>query len=187
METDVKIEKIASIVSNIDSAITSDKVLTKLAFSIEALKKNRNTTEERIIKKEAAPTLGSTMGRALVAGLGLGLAGEVLDYTQEKGKEMLFKKNMSHLIKQIKKQTPELKNTDDKKIKTMLEAGYTVAPDVMENPTVAASFVSIGNSLGGKVDPNTLKLFAEVQNKRTNGINRLSDTLNPGLGIGANV
>jgi len=183
METSKKLEKIASQLNELEIVLASDKIASKALIAIEALKKNSNI-------EKTAGTLGNlagTMSKALVAGLGIGLAGEALNYGQEKTKDLLFKKNMSTLIKQIKQQSPELKNTDDKKIKTMLEAGYTIAPDVMENPTIASSFVSIGNSLGGKVDPNTLKLFAEVQNKRNNGINRLGDSLTPGLGIGAGV
>jgi hypothetical protein len=181
MNTEETLIKTAEKINEIEVSLASDTVLTKIAFAVKALKLNNK------IEKTAAPTLGATMGRALVAGLGLGLAGEVLDFTNDKIKEKLFKKNMDNLIKEVKKNNPELKNTDNAKIKSMLEAGYKIAPDVIENPTIASSFVSIGNSLGGKYDPNTLKLFSEIQNKRNNGINRLSDSISPGLGIGANI
>ena len=181
MNTEQILVKTAEKINDLEVSLMTDNILTKIAFAAKAVKANEELT------KTAAPELASTMGKALVAGIGLGLAGEALDFTSDKIKEKIFKSNMNNLIKEVKKDNPELRNTDHKKIEKMLEAGYAVAPDVMKNPTIASSFVSIGNSLGGKYDPNTLKLFAEVQNKRANGVQRLSNSIAPGLGIGANI
>jgi len=168
-------------------AIAAEEVLTKVAFARELLRKPR-------LEKTAAPTVletagrvGRTLGTALIAGIGLGLAGEAISAGHKKIKEMLFEKNLNQLAKEVKKVNPSLANASENEIKTMLRAGYTLAPEIMENPTLAASFVSIGHSLGGQIDPNTIKTFADANAKAGHKDNIvLESVMGPGLNLGRN-
>jgi len=167
-------------------AIAAEEVLTKVAFARELLRKPR-------LEKTAAPStvvdrlrsVGRTLGAALVAGIGLGLAGEAISAGHKKIKKMLFDKNLDHLAKEVKKVNPSLANASEQEIKNMLKAGYTLAPEIMENPTLAASFVSIGHSLGGQIDPNTIKTFADANAKGGHKDNIvLESVMGPGIGLG---
>jgi len=179
-----KLEKIAEELPKIEDAIGAKNTLEKIAFAVKALEiiDNGGMSKEAAVSSNSLSQIGGTMAKALVAGLGIGLAGEALDIGHQKVKKMFFERKLNSLAKAVKKEAPELKHTDDAKIKKMLEAGYELAPEVMENPTLAASFVSIGNSLGGKVDPNTMKIFADIHSK-LNGRGKFSDNLTSGIGL----
>lgn len=165
--TEVVLEKVAQELENADEVLTAQDTLTRVTFAAKALDKvkqnqNQNFEKTAAISRASLGEIGGTLAKALVAGIGIGLAGEVISAGHEKIKDVLFHKKMDELVKQIKKVNPELKNTPDKEIKQMLNAGYKLAPEVMEDPILAASFVSIGKSLGGKIDPNTMKTIAET-------------------------
>ncbi len=174
------LEKVAEELESANDVLTAEDTLVKIAFAKKALEISKNNEEN--FEKTAAPSgsvsrealngVGGTLARALVAGVGLGLAGELIGEGHKKVKKLIFDSKLDHLTKEVQKQSPELKNTNKEQIKTLLRAGYTLAPDVIQNPTLAASFVSIGNSLGGKIDPNTMKIFAETQNKTYGSTNR---------------
>ena len=187
-----QLEKIASELDKIDEIIAYN-TLEKIAFVKEILKK---TEEEETLKKEAAPSIspetlntirnvaqntGRILGSAMLAGIGLGIAGEVINSGHKSLKKMLFKSKEKRLINEIKKSNPSLQKTKDEDIKKLLEAGYTIAPALMENPTIAASFISIGKSLGGQVDPNTIKLFADANYRAKDRVD--TDLINLGLGL----
>jgi len=162
------LKQVSYLLKTASADLKSDETLTKIAFAKRLLDLNEGGMEKTASISEAmrgmehAPAALTT---ALVAGVGLGLAGEVVGGVHKKSKELLFKTQKNSLINHIKKENPELKNMDKHKMEEMLDAGYKIAPDLMENPTLAASFVNIGNSLGGKIDPNTIKLYADANNK----------------------
>ena len=177
--TEMILDKLASELENYDDVVNAETILTKIAFAKASL----NILNKEEVEKVAAPNpalledVGSTMTKALVAGIGLGLAGEVIGAGHEKIKQMLFNSKINHLANEVKKVNPELQHAKTEDVKRMLKAGYTLAPDLMQNPTLAASFVGIGQSLGGKIDPNTMKLFAEAQNKSKGNKNPMLDML----------
>ena len=167
---EIVLEKVAEELNRESELLRAEDTLVKIAFAKRALDIISLDNENKM-EKTAAPSasglesLGGTLTRALVAGVGLGLAGEVIGAGHAKVKKMLFESKLNSLANEVKKQNPELKNTNNEEVKKLLRAGYTLAPDIMENPLLAASFVSIGKSLGGKIDPNTMKLMAETQSK----------------------
>ena len=160
-------EKLANELEEYSDVANAENVLTKLTFAKSALNVlDRNQNEDTTMSKTAAASdIAGTMSRALVAGIGLGLAGEAVGYADKKIKKMLFDHNLNKLTKEVKKVNPELSHTNDEDVKRLMRAGYTLAPEIMQNPTLASSFVSVGKSLGGKIDPNTMKLFADAGNK----------------------
>ena len=163
--TEVVLEKVAQEIENYEDVLTAEDTLTRVTFAAKALEKvkqNRESFEKTAASNASMGEIGSTLAKALVAGIGLGLAGEVISAGHEKVKNMIFHHKMDGLVKQIKKVNPELRNTPDSEIKQMLHAGYKLAPELMEDPILAASFVSIGKSLGGKFDPNTMKTVADA-------------------------
>lgn len=164
--TELVLEKLASELEEMDEVINAEQILTKIAFAKKAL----NIVGENNLQKTAASAttfgeMGGTLAKALVAGVGLGLAGEAIGAGHKKVKEIIFDSKLNSLAHEVKKVSPELSHAKPEEIKRMLRAGYVLAPDIMENPTLAASFVNIGHSLGGKIDPNTMKLMAEAQSK----------------------
>ena len=167
--TELVLEKLASELEEMDEIINAEQILTKIAFARRAL----NIVGEKNLQKTAAPIseaasfgeMGGTLAKALVAGVGLGLAGEAIGAGHKKVKELIFDSKLNSLAHEVKKVSPELSHAKPEEIKRMLRAGYVLAPDIMGNPTLAASFVNIGHSLGGKIDPNTMKLMAEAQSK----------------------
>lgn len=162
------LNKVAAELESYDDVLKAEDTLTRMMFAKKALE---ITASSERMEKTAAPAtsslseLGGTLTRALVAGVGLGLAGEVIGAGHEKVKKMIFHSKLDSLANEVKKQSPELQHTSKEEIKKLLSAGYTLAPDIVQNPLLAASFVSIGKSLGGKIDPNTMKLMAETQQK----------------------
>lgn len=180
-QTETILEKLASELEAFDEVANGQIVLEKIAFATQGLNILKQNTD--YVKKTAATMpsalqgIGGTLTRALVAGIGLGLAGEAIGAGHEKVKKMLFDSKINSLANEVKKVSPELKQTNNEEIKRLLRAGYSLAPDLINNPTLAASFVGIGHSLGGKIDPNTMKLFAEAQNKARGSRSSMSDML----------
>ena len=198
-----QLEKVAENLQNVEM-LASDEVLTKVAFANSLYKKIDSNFEKTAAAGIPNPTnagastvnrvrngLSGVMGRtgrnlagALVAGIGLGIAGEAIGYGHKKIKEMMFDKKLDKMTKEVKKINPSLKDASDNEIKQMLRAGYQLAPNIMDNPIVGASFVSIGKSLGGQVDPNTIKLFADANAKGGFGPDSsISGLLTPGINL----
>jgi len=160
------LEKVATKLEEANEVVDAERMYTKIAFAKRAIElSNNDQYEKTAAPAEAAAGIGGTLARALVAGIGLGLAGEVIGAGHKKIKEKLFDSKLDSYANVVKKQSPELQNANKEEVKKLLRAGYTLAPDIIQNPTLAASFVSIGKSLGGKIDPNTMKLMAETGNK----------------------
>jgi len=164
------LEKVASQLEEANEVVDAEQVLVKVAFAKRAIDLAKDNMEKTAAPAAPAASnglgeIGGTLAKALVAGIGLGLAGEVISAGHKKIKEKLFESKLDTLAKQVKKESPDLQHTNTEEVKKMLRAGYTLAPDVIQNPTLAASFVSIGKSLGGKIDPNTMKMMAETNNK----------------------
>ena len=172
--TELILEKIASELEAMDEVLNAEQVLMKIAFATKALDLTRNNLQKTAAPATTLGEMGGTLAKALVAGIGLGLAGEAIGAGHRKVKELIFDSKLNSLAHEVKKVNPELSNAKPEEIKRMLRAGYVLAPDIMQNPTLAASFVSIGHSLGGKIDPNTMKLMADTQaksgDKRASGI-----------------
>jgi hypothetical protein len=187
------LEKVAQELPEVENVITGKDVLIKIAAAKKAMDLVQDVkTETGSLTKEAARgggkvvnnslrRIGLPLAQALTAGIGLGLAGATVNYTHDKIKELSYKKNLHQLIKEIKKKNPELANASDKEIEELLLAGHTIAPNLMENPTIAASFANIGHSLGGKIDPNTIKLFADAGNKAN--YKRIGDNIYTGTSL----
>lgn len=163
--TELILEKIASELESMDEVFNAEQVLMKIAFATKALDLTRDNNLQKTAASTAIGEMGGTLAKALVAGIGLGLAGEAIGEGHKKVKEIIFNSKLNSLAHEVKKVSPELSNAKPEEIKRMLRAGYVLAPDIMQNPTLAASFVSIGHSLGGKIDPNTMKTIAEAQSK----------------------
>ncbi len=177
--TEIVLEKVANELEAYADVVDAENIIIKMAFAVKSLKliKEKEEVEKTAAINENIANVGGTLAKALVAGIGLGLAGEVIGAGHEKVKKMLFESKLNTLANQVKKVNPELKSTNTEDIKRLLRAGYTLAPDIIQNPTLAASFVSIGNSLGGKIDPNTMKTFAEAQSKAKGNKNPILEAL----------
>jgi hypothetical protein len=186
------LEKIAQELPEVENIIAGKDVLVKIAAAKKAMELVQDVkTETGSLTKEAArggkavnnnlKRIGLPLAQALTAGIGLGLAGATVNYAHDKIRELSYKKNLHQLIKEVKKKNPELANASDKEIEELLLAGHTIAPNLMENPTIAASFANIGHSLGGRVDPNTIKLFADAGNKAN--YKRIGDNIYTGTSL----
>ena len=177
------LEKVANELPEVENVIAGKDVLLKVAAAKKAIELVQEVQDQGMTKT-AADTLkqiGLPLAQALTAGVGLGLAGATVNYAHDKIKELHYKRNLHELVKEVKKKNPDLRNSSDKEIEDMLMAGHTLAPNLMDNPTIAASFANIGHSLGGNLDPNTIKLFADAGNKATG--KRIGDNVYSGTSL----
>ena len=183
------LEKVASELPEVENVIAGKDVLLKVAAAKKAVELVQEVQDQGMTKtaaKAGADTntlkrIGLPLAQALTAGVGLGLAGATVNYAHKKIKELHYKRNLHELVKEVKKKNPDLRNSSDKEIEDMLMAGHTLAPNLMDNPTIAASFANIGHSLGGNLDPNTIKLFADAGNKATG--KRIGDNVYSGTSL----
>jgi hypothetical protein len=181
------LEKLAEELPAVENVVAGKDVLMKIATAKKAIELVQEVREPEMTKEAASTNnntlknIGLPLAQALTAGLGLGLAGATVNYAHDKVRELHYKRNLHDLVKEVKRKNPDLKNTPDKDVEQLLMAGHKLAPNLMDNPIIAGSFANVGHSLGGNLDPNTIKLFADAGNKATG--KKVGDNLYSGTGL----
>ncbi len=104
------------------------------------------------------------IAQTALVGLGISVAGRMLDSAEKKWDKKSFNKRKRGLIAFARNENPGLTDVSDKRIGRYLDSAYSASPRTANDPLSASAYINTAHAVGG-VDLGTMKTLSEIQSK----------------------